>query len=208
VSKDELQQCLEQLHNHDLVKDALTHLRRELAADLLYHSYAHTEDVLAEAVRFALIDGVSSRDIELLAIAAAYHDMGFLQTRTHNEPIGAECARKAMVRLGGYSNDEISLVSQMILDTALIETASGPQRNCSTPLSRYLLDADLSTLGRNDFFTKGELLRQELGEAQETFLKTSLALLHSHTWLTEAARALRQEQKDENLCTLKKMLQK
>jgi predicted metal-dependent HD superfamily phosphohydrolase len=208
VNEDKIQRCITQLREHALVKSALTQLRNELAPNLLYHSYAHTEDVLSETVRFALIDGVSAREIELLAIAAAYHDIGFIQTRVQNEPIGAEKAREAMVQNGGYSDKEVALVSQMILDTALVEGATGPQRICSTPLSGYLLDADLTTLGRDDFFTKGELLRQELEQGQEAFLRTSLALLTSHSWFTEAARSLRQTRKEENLTSLKRLLEK
>ncbi len=206
--ENDLHHTLKRLREHALIKSALARLRAELPKDLFYHSYEHTEDVLSEVVRFALIDGLSDREIELLGIAAAFHDIGFLTSRVCNEGIGAQEARTAMTGSGAYTEDEITLVSQMILDTALLQTPNGPQRACSTPLSSYLLDADLSTLGRDDFFSKGELLRQEFGQDQDSFRQSSLVLLNSHTWLTEAARSLRQAKKDENVAALREMLQK
>ena len=204
--EDDLHHTLKRLREHALIKGALTRLRGELPTDLLYHAYEHTEDVLSEAVRFALMDGLSERQIEILGIAAAYHDIGFVKSRSRNEPIGADEARAAMTSSGGYSEEDIALVCQMILDTALVDTPIGPRQVPSTDLSRYLLDADLSNLGRDDFFHKGELQRRELGQDLDAFRQNSLALLTAHSWLTDAARTLRQAKQDANLATLREML--
>ncbi len=181
-------------------------LKQGLPSDLLYHAYEHTEDVLTEAILFGMTDQLAERELELLAVAAVYHDLGFIKSPIRNEPIGADEAAAAMQAAGTYSEAEISTVRQMILDTMLVDTPSGLRQIPHTDLSRYLLDADLSNLGRDDFFDKGELQRRELGYDQEIFRQSSFSLLHAHRWLTNAARSLRQQKKEENIRVLKQAM--
>ena len=198
--------AISQAHTHPLVKEAFDLLTRELPDNLVYHAKSHTEDVLHEAIRFGIMDKLSAREVEILAIAAAFHDTGFTRSPVANETIGAEFARKAMAHAGTFSEEEIRLVEQMILDTTLVELPNGPQQIPSTNLSRYLLDADLSNLGRDDFFDKGELQRQELKIDESHFRKRSLQLLTAHRWFTNAAHSLRQKKKDQNLLLLQSMI--
>lgn len=204
--EDQLKHTLDEMRALPVVKTTLAVLKEQLPKELHYHGAPHTDDVLAEAMRFALLDKVSPRELELLAIAAACHDVGFVKSPVMNEPVGAAYARGEMTRVGGYSEEEISLVERMILDTALVETGAGPKQIPSTNLSRYLLDADLSNFGRDDFFDKGELQRKELGVDQDIFRRSSLSLLNAHRWLTNPARSLRQKKKEQNLGLLKSMV--
>lgn len=186
-----------------LVAEIFAELERDLPPNLTYHSAAHTMDVLRETVRFAIRDRVSERERELLAIAAAFHDAGFLVQPVDNEIIGADRASAAMRRAGGFSEEEIEQVRSMILDTKLDVSGEGVQRP-SSPLAGYLLDADLGNLGRDDFWEKSELYRQELQAPAENFFGTAEALLERHSYHTPAARALRNEQKLLNLEALRK----
>ena len=206
MNEGEISKKQAELGGHPIVSDTLTLLARELPQGLSYHALSHTQDVISEVIRFGLTDKVAPRELELLTIAAACHDMGFIKSPVMNEPIGAAYAREQMEKLGGYTPEEINLVERMILDTALVETGGGPRQIASTDLSRYLLDADLSNFGRDDFFDKGELQRKELGQDQDIFRKNSVALLNSHRWLTNAARAIRQKKKEQNLSMLKAMV--
>ena len=185
-----------------LVHGILQELAQGLPANLTYHSAAHTVDVLRETVRFAVYDSVSPRQRELLALAAAFHDAGFLVQPTDNETIGADRASAAMLQDGSFSPEEIQLVRSMILDTKLDVSGEGVQHP-TTPLAGYLLDADLGNLGRSDFWEKSELYRQELGAPAENFFGTTEALLERHSYHTPAARVLRNQQKRENLSKLR-----
>jgi hypothetical protein len=111
-----------------------------------------------------------------------------------------------MERQSGYSSEEILLVDRMILDTALVVTADGPCQIPSTRLSRYLLDADLSNLGRDDFFEKGELQRRELSQDEDRFRRNALALLQAHRWHTDAGQSLRQKKKEDNERSLREKI--
>lgn len=206
MNESKIQRARQEAERHPIVQSSLAVLARELPHHLTYHTLAHTEDVLREAILFGVMDHLPAPQLELLALAAACHDVGFITSSGANEPIGAAFAREQMVRDGSYSPDEILLVERMILDTALVDTPEGPRQLPSTELSRYLLDADLSNLGRDDFFERGELQRQELGQELELFRKNTLALVKAHRWLTPAAQALRQATKDRNIATLESMV--
>ncbi len=197
-------ETVNQLRALPAVSLALTLLKSKLPANLQYHSYNHTEDVLYEVVQLALLDALSERETELLAVAAAWHDVGFIHTRTANEPFAAREMRSAVSVLGRYSDEELRTIEQMILDTALVPDGATFTQRASIPLSRYLLDADLANFGRADFFEKSELQRAESGEALDSFRLKTQALVSNHSWLTKAARTLWQEQKEKNLIVLMK----
>jgi hypothetical protein len=185
---------------------ALDLLREKLPPTLLYHAYAHTEDVLDEAIQLGIADNLPTRDLELLAIAAAWHDVGFIWSATSNEPLAADAAKRYLTTANRYTAQEIALVAQMILDTALIADGGSYKQVASTSLSCYLLDADLANFGRDDFFEKSELQRCEVGEDVETFRKKTLALVRSHTWLTPAATSRWQTKKVTNLAELERLV--
>lgn len=189
-----------------MIAEILSQLKEGLSSELCFHSYEHTIDVLNEAIYFAHCDGLSSRQQELLAIAAAFHDVGFLVRRWNNEQLGAQRAREAMKASGGYSSAEINLVEQAILDTKLIQTSHGPRQFANGELSPYLLDADLSNLGRVDFLERLNLQSREDGIEEELSLQKALELIRNHTWHTPAAKALRSSQQIKNTKQLEERL--
>jgi len=198
--------AFEEYRRLPLVAAIFDRLRRELPAVLTYHSYSHSEDVFDEAIRFAMIGRLQRREVELLAIAASFHDAGFISTPLANEPIAADLVVAEMVSCGGYQASEREVVRQMILDTALTSTAEGVRQQASLPLSGYLLDADLSNLGRSDFFEKGELLRKETGGETASFWQASLSFMKGHRWNTEPARAMRERKQRINIEVLEQQL--
>jgi predicted metal-dependent HD superfamily phosphohydrolase len=202
VTHEEIEKRLAHVSRIPAISETLAILQRELPSTLRYHSFAHTLEVLRDVIEFALIDKLPERDIELLAIAAVAHDAGFIHSRTDNESIGARYAREMMVKAGGYSTEETQLVERMILDTALVRIDGVLKQAPNTELSKYLLDADLGNFGRDDFFDKSDLQREELGEDAAPFRVKTLSLLSAHTWLTNAARTTRQRKKDENAAKL------
>lgn len=201
------QATLDRLLQLPLIAEILGRLRRELDPKLSYHSPQHSLDVLSDALRFACHDGLSARDCELLAIAAAYHDAGYLERYKANEPIGAAMAAAAMQSTGSYTADEIRLVEQMILSTQIGAGPMATSRKQHTPLAAYLMDADWGAFGREDFFEKNQQLVDETGADAQAFFRQSLELVKSQRWLTPGATALREAQKQKNIRTLEAQLQ-
>ncbi len=201
---DTLEKTVALMKQHKVIAPILAKLSAELSPDLSYHNAAHTEEVMREALFFAIKDGLGPRDIELIAIAAAFHDAGFLSKNTENEALGAKLAVAAMKEAGSYAEEEMKLVNGMILDTVVRSTPHGLKQIPTTRLSPYLLDGDMGNLGREDFFEKGENVFKELGiSSRKSFLKASLGMVEAHQWYSPAARNLREAQKQKNIEILK-----
>ena len=169
----------------DPIVDAIsTTLKSQLDSALTYHSYDHSDEVTGMSVALAADDGIENHDLLLLGIAAAYHDSGFIEQRLDHEEIGADLAEEAMRADVRFSSDDIGLTRQMILDTKL--QTVGMSHELNARLSPWLIDADLSNLGRPDFIIQTKLLAEELSIPIELMFKESLALMDRHEWHSPA----------------------
>ena len=210
---------LDRLMSHPLVSEALQVLDK-LPEGLYYHNKQHTVNVISAAVKCAELDGISSRDLELLAIAAAWHDTGYIIRRNQNEIIGADLAREAMIRTGLYLPEEIAQVTAAILDTevamdpasaSFIQTARGR-------LSPWLLDGDLSNFGSSDYMRISlSLLREFSGfhvrQPEDlrdpraiSFIAGSIRMMCHHKFQSDGGKQLFQSQKDDTLRALADLL--
>ena len=189
-----------------LVTETVATLVSDLDPTLYYHCPAHTKDVLRQTLELAAEDMIDDRDALLLAIAAAFHDAGFLKQRPKNEPIGANMAVEAMAKSGRFSPEERELVEQMILDTQLV--MEGPAQIANSRLSPWLLDADLANLGRDDFWDQTKLLAKELNIDLQNMLPMTQALMERHDWQSPAGRRLFGAKKECNFVALERELGK
>lgn len=189
-----------------LVIETVEHLASTLDPTLYYHSPDHTKDVLRQTMELAEEDALDTRDVLLLAIAAAFHDAGFLEQRPKNEPIGAQMAVQAMSASGRFSQVEQDLVEQMILDTQLV--MEGPAQISNSRLSPWLLDADLANLGRDDFWDQTRLLAKELKIEIASMLPMTRALMQRHDWQSPAGKRLFAAKKEANFVALEEELSK
>ncbi len=205
---------IEQLKTIPLVKEAFN-LLDGLSKNLKYHNKAHTEEVLGEALYLGMKDGLSDEDLHTLAIAASWHDVGFLVKAKDNEADGVRIMKEQIADMGDVdlTERELAIVEQMILDTNLktidgvptIQITEGESKR----LAGYLLDADVANFGREDFFKKGELIAEEIGvdlnNPQEKlgFYRYDVKLLENHKWHTDVARNSKESQKLKNLQILR-----
>lgn len=185
---------------------ALNLLRNELPPQLLYHNAMHTEgDVLPAAVRLARLSNLAEPDLHLLEVAAAFHDLGQIRAVLWHELIGAGIMSDVLPRFG-FSPEEIERVSGMILATELPQTPLNEEQ-------AILCDADLDSLGREDFFATSRALWQErtacgMVIARQTWLETQLRFLKNHQYFTRAAHALRDEGKRRNIDLLERLVRR
>lgn len=184
---------------------ALNRLATELPDNLTYHSYFHTmREVLPTARLLAQASGVPAEDIRLLEIAAVYHDIGYLYGFKEHERAGAKVAEEVLPGFG-LSSAEIERIKTMILATRL-------PANPGTLLECILADADLCTLGSEDFFKRSEDLRLELitrGQEYtiEEWYEIQMTFMEEHSYFTQAAAALYGERKQRNIEKLKRLLE-
>jgi uncharacterized protein len=168
---------------------ALVRLERELSPLLVYHSVWHTrDDVVVAAERLADLEGVVGDDRILLLTAAFFHDLGFVEKRIGHEDVSIRIAREALPPLG-YPSHSLDVIEDLIKVTRLPQT---PQ----TLLEEIIADADLDALGRDDYFERNQLLRQELinfdiPSTEEEWDEIQLSFLQSHRYFTRTAAELR-----------------
>ncbi len=187
------------------IAHALERLRAQLPAYALYHNLWHTEqDVMPAVLRLArLADRLEEDEIRLLEVAAAYHDIGFIEQAENHELISMRMAAQTLPEFG-FNSRQIECLMGIILATRLPQAPR-------TLLEQILADADLDVLGRADFFPRNELLRQELGQlgrhfTQEEWDRQQLNFLRRHTYFTAAARDLRESVKQEHIAALAQRL--
>ena len=183
---------------------ALHRLRTELPPMLHYHNVRHTEgDVLPAAVRLGQLSRLADPDLHLLEVGAAFHDLGQIRASLGHELIGAAIMAEVLPQYG-FGTGEIERVRGMIMATRL------PQ----TPLNQeqaLLCDADLDSLGRDDFFTTSLALWRERQAAGmvipwQTWLENQRDFLSGHRYFTPAARTLRDAGKQANVELLERLI--
>lgn len=184
----------------------LRRLENELSPALTYHSLFHTrDDVIPATRRIGELIGLSGQDIQLLEVAAAYHDGGFLIQYREHEMAGVSIAQKVLPQFG-FSEEMSRTISGMIMATRLPQSPK-------TLMEEILADADLDSLGRYDFFERGSKLREERtlrGEhiTDVAWYDEQVRFLRGHRYFTQAARTLRDEGKKQHLEALRVIIEK
>lgn len=181
----------------------LARLRAELPATRTYHSLAHTLDVYAAVIDIAEQEAVTGTEMLLLTTAALFHDSGFIVQDLHHEEASCALVRENLGRWG-YSEDEMDRICGMIMATQIPQTPTDK-------LSRILCDADLDYLGRDDFFTVGDTLFEEL--RAYGVLKTAMEwntlqvhFLSRHRFHTATNKKLREPLKKAHLTEVRRKL--
>ncbi len=183
---------------------ALNQLEQKLPGFLTYHSYFHTvREVLPVSRRLAQECGVPDEDLQLLELAAVYHDIGYLHNIQEHEQASAKVAQEVLPGFG-LSKAEIETITSMILATRL------PAKP-TTLLEKILADADLFVLGGEDFFNRSEDLRRELSARGQAYplkkwYEIQLAFMEEHAYFTPVAAELCGEHKRRNIQELKRLL--
>jgi len=183
---------------------ALERLRAELPPHLSYHNAMHTEgDVMPAVKRLAHLSKVSEADLHLLEVAAAFHDLGQIKTSLGHELTGIEIMSGVLPGFG-FGPEDIERVAGMILATRLPQTPLNDEQ-------ALLADADLDSLGREDFFSTSKALWHERVASGmvipwQTWLENQLHFIQSHQYFTPAARVLRDGGKQKNIELLERLI--
>jgi HD superfamily phosphodiesterase len=175
-------------------------LLRDLSKDLLYHCLGHTLDVFRQAYRLALAEKCTPTEVELVLVAALFHDTGFLVNAEGHEEESCRLATQYLPELG-FNSDELNQVSGMIRATKI------PQKPL-TRLEEILADADLDYLGRSDFDAISMTLFEELKirgivHDLQKWDQIQLTFLGQHQYFTDTAQKERSEQKMKHIERIK-----
>ncbi len=186
-------------------KFILDKLKKELTKNLTYHSLGHIKDVYKAAENLSHQEGISEEDKLLLLTAVLFHDSGFLISQKEHERLSCELARKYLPDFD-YKSEEIERICGMIMATQIPQSPTNQ-------LEQIICDADLDYLGRDDFFTIGDKLFDELVmygiiDNENEWNKLQVRFLEKHRYFTSSAIRLRKAKKIENLAIVKSKIKK
>lgn len=181
---------MNQIDYNGAIQYALTRLEHELPKTAVYHNLWHTqEEVLPTALSLGQAMGVTPKELRLLEVAAAFHDLGItVQLRDH-EAIGAAIAEGQLPSFG-FETPEIEIITNAIRATHLPQSPT-------TLLEEIMADADVDVLGREtDFWQRNQLLREELQfnghvVSDHEWYEQQLAFISNHRYFTDAANKRR-----------------
>jgi predicted metal-dependent HD superfamily phosphohydrolase len=125
----------------------------EVSADYGYHNLEHTLSVFGSVQEIGAECQLTPSDLEVLQLAALFHDAGYCVSHLDHEMRGADMAKEFLLGQG--------------YDAALSEQVAACIRATNINiepenlLQEILCDADLSYLGMANFFQNVALLRLE-----------------------------------------------
>ena len=175
-------------------------------AENTYHNMTHTAEVVKAVIEIGKAMNVSGEDVELLQIAAWFHDIGYIDKCEGHEEISAEYARKFLTE---HNFDDV----QIEKITSLIKVTHFPHVP-KNELEEMICDADLHHIGTSNFMEKGDLLRLELAQkvnmnfTDEEWIEKNIKFFNQHKYFTHYAKSGFQTQKNINLLKLEKKLKK
>jgi predicted metal-dependent HD superfamily phosphohydrolase len=181
-------------------------LRNHVSPDLTYHCSGHTFDVVRAAVEIAEGCQVSREELEIVELAAWFHDLGYSEKSEGHEEVSVQMAENFLTKRN-YDAAKIARVAGCIRATKMPQS---PKNS----LEEILCDADMIHLAFEDYFSKSELLHCEMIRVKgmeipdEAWLKGNADFIENHAFFTEYARQAYREKKMKNLKKIKKKLKK
>jgi len=185
----------------DIITAAEDHVRQifeqKIPSDIyIYHNWVHTTQVRDEVLVLARQAGVTNGDLEMLNLAALFHDVGFSEVYSGHEDQSIRIA-KELLSSQNYPQERIDAIARLIEVTKMDVK---PQDK----LESLMKDADTSSLGKSHFQIYTNSLRKELNSLQNAVLskrdwaKTNLRFLDEHEYYSDAGKERYAEKKAEN----------
>ncbi|UII32084.1 DUF5706 domain-containing protein [Fulvivirga ulvae] len=152
---------------NDIVKKAEAYVSKlfndDLPDKLLYHNLSHTQEVAEIAQKLGGMSEISDEDMEALLLAAWFHDTGYIKKYNGHEAESVKYAEEF------FNNKEYPEHQQQKVSKLIMSTVAGHEPQGL--LEELIHDADMAHMGRKRFFRRGELLRVELENFQNTSYK-------------------------------------
>ncbi|UMB61014.1 DUF5706 domain-containing protein [Lutibacter sp. A80] len=181
-------------------------LKNELSPEVIYHNYEHSLEVAKHAYEIGVAENLTEADLEILLLAAWFHDTGFIYGVENHEERSKEITKKYLLEKG-FSEVKIAKVNALIEVTKINEKPKNL-------IEEIICDADLYHLGADYFNEKSNLLRSEWEQlcnkylTDIEFLTKNEKFLKSHRFYTNYAFATLNDQKTKNWLKVQKDLRK
>lgn len=179
-----------------------THFRDKVPDQYVYHNFQHTLDVVETAREISGFYDLTEHELELLLLAAYFHDSGYDGGAEGHEDRGKANARQFM------SDHQYPEADIVMVEGVIEATKRGTQT--TNLLQKILRDADVGHIGSNQYWDRCSRVRQELLLTQQDFMSEEewadfeLSFIQNHRFQTDAAFTLFNDKKQSNIKRLKK----
>ena len=188
----------------EVATDVADHFTKYISAEFVYHDYQHTRDVV-EAVKL-IAEGymLSEKEMEILQLAAWFHDTGYDKGAKDHEERSAVYAKEYLDERN-YPEEDTTIVMACIGATKFV-----PEVSPQNLLEKIIRDADLSHLGSKLYWDRCWRVRQELlltqnmAMTEKEWVDFELNFLESHEYHTHVAREHYDKRKRKYIKQLKK----
>lgn len=184
----------------------VTNLLLDLPATMVYHNLNHTREVVKAARKIGNYANLSEEEMEILILAAWFHDSGFTVDYDNHEEKSVELVED-FFKTNDYPSDRKEKVKSSILSTQI-------DRKPTTLIENVLNDADFHHLSKKSYFDKLLLLKGELenikGEEidNSVWYEENLDFLKSHRYYTEYGKTVLAPKVEKNALVQYKMIKK
>ncbi|MCK5573658.1 MAG: HD domain-containing protein [Bacteroidetes bacterium] len=179
---------------------------QKLSSWAVYHSLEHTTQTVAASRQIGRGSKLGKRDMEIVTLAAWFHDAGYVFTTDGHEERSVQIASEFLAE-HGCAPDKIDQIAGCIMATKM------PQRPMNLR-ERVVCDADLASLGKRTFFKQNDLLKYEIEQRERvsldeiTWLRRTYRFLFRHRFHTRYARTVLNRGRLANLTRLRGHLQR
>ncbi len=185
---------------------ASQYIEENMSKKYVYHDLEHTQNVVRSCKELGEKYFLNEKDMQLLLVAAWFHDLGYVEGPEDHEERGAEKA-SVFLKDRGFSDEDILKVKNSIVATKM------PQSPVDL-LGKIICDSDLNHLGKDNYWDRCVKVRQELMMAknrimqEDEWLDFELGFLEAHNYHTDIAQASWGEKKKEHIKQLYKLKKK
>jgi predicted metal-dependent HD superfamily phosphohydrolase len=179
----------------------------KVSKDHLYHNFHHIFRVVEAVTEIGKGSNISEDQLEILQLAAWFHDAGYSISEELHEQKSAEIAEE-FLKKENYPTEKIDQVKSLILATCAF---SEPQNL----LEEIMKDADTSHFASENYIGIAELLKlewettQNLSMSDVEWASTNRNLLLTcHRFYTDYAKENWTKGKESNIVALQKRIQK
>ena len=182
------------------------YFKNNAPAENNYHNISHVQFVVDMVKEIGTHTGISDDDLEILQIAAWFHDLGHIKTWEGHEEVSAKLAEEYLNNIN-YPQDSIKKVVGCILATKI-------PHNPHNQLEEIICDADIAHIGSKSFFDLSDLLKLEIENrknkkiSDSEWLDKNIEFITKSKFFTKYAKQTFEDRKNLNILKLQKRYKK
>ncbi len=172
----------------------------EMPLIYVFHNLEHTENVVKGCARLGEANNVTQEELEILLLAAWFHDTGYSEGAEGHEERSIQRATKYLSERN-YPKEKIETIGNCIRATRLPQTPKNL-------LEEIIADADLSHLGKKSYWKSCDMIRLEFAVVKdmvmtdEEWVDFEIDFLSNHRFHNKQAQLLFGQRQSKNLAKL------